>query len=116
MGNDTNSITVAVPGKGVTKVTINASRIEEKSQDIRAVYEHAKALGALFGPYAQMSPDTVLPLLNFPYSADVRSTSAQTLAAVYEAACAARANSGGMHIPQKYLPGVATSIAKQETT
>ncbi|CAJ1951966.1 unnamed protein product [Cylindrotheca closterium] len=113
MGNDTNSITVAVPGKGFTKVTINTSKIEEKSQAIRAVYEHAKALGALFGPYVQVSLDTVLPLLNFPYSADVRSTSAQTLAAVFEAACAAGANSGGMHIPQKYLPGVATSIANQ---
>jgi len=113
MGDDTDSFTVAVPGKGFTKVTINTSKIQEKSQAIRAVYEHAKALGALFGPYVQVSLDVFLPLLHFPYSADVRSTSAQTLAAVFEAACASGEGSGDMLIPQKYFPSLATSLAKQ---
>lgn len=113
MGEDADSFTVAVPGKGFTKVTINTTKIQEKSQSIRAVYEHAKALGACFGPYVQVSMDVFLPLLQFPYSADVRSTSAQTLSAVFEAACAAGEQSGIMQLPQKYFPSLVTCLAKQ---
>jgi hypothetical protein len=37
----TESMTVAVPGRGFTKVTINTTKIQEKAQATRAVYEHA---------------------------------------------------------------------------
>jgi hypothetical protein len=110
--DDTESMTVAVPGKGFTKVTINTSKIQEKAQATRAVYEHAKAMGAAFSPYAQTCLDVFLPLVGFQYSADVRSTAAQTLAAVFECACESGETSG-MQIPQKYLPLLVNAMSKQ---
>ena len=106
------SMTVALPGKGFTKVTINTSKNQEKAQATRAVYEHAKAMGAAFGPYVQSCLDVFLPLVDFKYSADVRSTSSQTLAALFESACENGENAG-MQIPQKYLPLLASAISKQ---
>lgn len=56
--------------------------------------------------------ETALPLISFPYSADVRGSSAQTVAAIFEAACLA-GEEIGMALPQKYLPLAANAIAKQ---
>jgi hypothetical protein len=108
----TGSMTVAVLGRGFTKVTINTSKIQEKAQATRAVYEHAKAMGAAFGPYVQTCLDVFLPLVSFQYSSDVRSTAAQTLSAVFEAACV-HGEQVGMQIPQKYLPLLTDAISKQ---
>eukprot|EP00980_Cylindrotheca_fusiformis_P001646 scaffold374_cov124-Cylindrotheca_fusiformis.AAC.5 len=108
----TESMTVAVPGKGFTKVTINTSKIQEKAQATRAVYEHAKAMGAAFSPYVKSCLDVFLPLVVFQYSADVRSTAAQTLAAVFECACES-GEKVGMQLPQQYLPMLVGAISKQ---
>lgn len=108
----TESMTVAVPGKGFTKVTINTSKIQEKAQATRAVYEHAKAMGAAFSPYVKPCLDVFLPLVDFQYSADVRSTAAQTLAAVFECACES-GEAGGMQVPQQYLPRLVSAMSKQ---
>jgi len=108
----TESMTVAVPGRGFTKVTINTTKIQEKAQAARALYEHAKAMGATFGSYIEPCLQAFLPLVHFPYSADVRSTSAQTLGAVFEAACLA-GEKMGMALPQKYLPPLAKAISAQ---
>jgi hypothetical protein len=108
----TESMTLALPGRGVTKVTINTSKIQEKAQATRAVYEHAAALGAAFGPFCETCFETFLPLVNFQYSPDVRSTAAQTLAAVFDSACA-HGEEVGMQLPQKYLPLLAHAISKQ---
>eukprot|EP00339_Tiarina_fusa_P012853 CAMPEP_0117080916 /NCGR_PEP_ID=MMETSP0472-20121206/57068_1 /TAXON_ID=693140 ORGANISM="Tiarina fusus, Strain LIS" /NCGR_SAMPLE_ID=MMETSP0472 /ASSEMBLY_ACC=CAM_ASM_000603 /LENGTH=734 /DNA_ID=CAMNT_0004808707 /DNA_START=36 /DNA_END=2237 /DNA_ORIENTATION=- len=67
-----DSMTVAVPGRGIVKVSINTTKIQEKAQAARAVYELAKAMGAAFGPWAPQCLDAFLPLVSFPYSADVR--------------------------------------------
>ena len=111
-GDGNQCMTIAVPGHGFKKVTINTSEIQEKAQATRAVYEHAKAMGASFGPYVQACLDVFLPLVNFKYSPDVRSTAAQTLSAVFDAACA-HGEQVGMQIPQKYLPSLADAISKQ---
>lgn len=106
------SRTIALPGRGFTKVTINTTKIQEKAQAIRALYEHAKALGAAFGPYAEHCMEALLPLVNFPYSSDVRSTAAQTLGAVFDASCLA-GEEIGMALPRKYLPLLAKAISTQ---
>ena len=45
------NMTVAVPERGLTKVSINTTR----NQAIRAIYEHTDAMEAAFGPYGQES-------------------------------------------------------------
>jgi importin-5 len=105
-------MTVAIPGRGVVKVSINSTKIQEKAQAARAVYELSKAMGAAFGPWAQRSLDAFLPLVSFEYSAGVRSTAAQTVAAIFDAACE-DGEQGGMLLPQHYLPLLADTISKQ---
>jgi hypothetical protein len=109
----TESMTVAVPGRGLTKVTINTTKIQEKAQAARGIYEHAVALGAEFGPYSKPCLDEFLLLVRFKYSSEIRSTAAQTLAAVFEAACQYGETTGAMELPATYLPMIARSIAKQ---
>jgi hypothetical protein len=66
---DGNEImTVSLPGKGLTKVSINMTKIEEKAQACRAIYEHATALGDLFGPHAADTLSSLLPLISYMYS------------------------------------------------
>jgi hypothetical protein len=105
-------MTVAVPGRGLTKVTINTTKIQEKAQAARGIYEHAVALGAEFAPYAKSCLDEFLLLVRFKYSSEIRATAAQTLAAVFEAACQ-YGETGAMELPATYLPMIARSIAKQ---
>lgn len=109
----TESMTVALPGRGLTKITINTSQIQEKTQAVRGLYEHAVAMGASFGPYCKSSLDEFLVLTRFKFSAEIRSTSAQTLAAIFEAACCFGEELADMSIPQTYLPLVIKSIASQ---
>lgn len=107
-------MTVAVPGRGFTKVSINTSKIQQQSHAIRVLYEHAKALGSSFLPYVQQSLDVLIPLVRFPYSSDVRSTSAQTLGAVIEVACQAGDEQGDWRRQiGTYLPSVVQTIAQQ---
>ena len=106
------SMTVAIPGRGLTRVSINTSKIQDKVQASLGVYEHASALGAAFGPYVKTCLDSFLELVAFKYSCELRAVSAQTLAAVFEAACLNGENVG-MSVPSEYLPAVAKAIAKQ---
>jgi hypothetical protein len=108
----TESMTVAIPGHGLTKVTINTTKIQEKAQMARAVYEHAVALQDSFGPYSQSCLDAFLPLVEFKFSSEIRATSAQTLAAVFDAACCFGA-SHGMDLPKAYLPRLLNTIGRQ---
>ena len=105
------SMTVAIPGRGFTKVSINTTKIQEKSQALRAIYELAAALGGHFGPYAEDSFRALLPNLKFPMP-DVRGVSAQTLSAVFDSACA-HGEHVGMKLARKYFPLLAHSIADQ---
>ena len=107
------SMTVALPGRGLTKVTINTSKIQEKAQAVRAVYEHAAALGESFGPYSHTCLEAILPLVSFPYSSDVRGSAAQTLAAVFDSACSYGEQIGNLQVPRNYLHLLATAIGKQ---
>lgn len=107
------STTVAIPGRGLLKVTINTSKIQEKAQASRAVYEHAVALGKEFGPFCEPCLEAFVPLLEFKYSGEIRGTAAETVAVVLEAACIYEDSSGNMQIVSKYLPQVAIIIAKQ---
>jgi hypothetical protein len=108
----TESMTVAIPGRGLTKVTINTTKIQEKAQMARAVYEHAVALQDSFGPYSQSCLDAFLPMVAFKFSSEIRATSAQTLAAVFDAACCF-GTSHGMELPKAYLPRLLNTIARQ---
>jgi hypothetical protein len=103
------SMTVSVPGRGVTKITLNTTKIQEKVQACRAVYEHAAALGASFGPYIPSCLDVFLPLIEYKYSAELRATSAQTIAVLFEAACS-YGESVGMDTPKAYLPQIMNAI------
>jgi hypothetical protein len=107
------SITVAVPGRGLTKVTINTSKMQEKALAGRAMYEFAVALGPLFGTYAKACFDAFLPLVAFKYSSEIRATSAQALSAAFEAACSYGEEIDSLEIPKTYLPLVASTIATQ---
>ena len=104
-------MTVAIPGRGFTKVSINTTKIQEKSQAIRSLYELAAALGGHFGPYAEDSIRALLPNMKFPMP-DVRGVSAQTISAVFDSACA-HGEHVGMKVPRKYFPLLAHSIADQ---
>ena len=105
-GNET--ITISLPGKGLTKVSINMAKIEEKAQACRAIYEHAAALGASFGPFAETILAALTPLISFTYSAEVRSTASQAAAAVFDTACQA-----GIPVAQEYLPLLSSTMCKQ---
>jgi hypothetical protein len=108
----TESMTVAIPGRGLTKVTINTSKIQEKAQALRAIYEHAVALKSEFGPFAQTCLDSFLPFVQYKYSTELRATAAQTLAAVFESAVAA-GEEIGMGIPSNYFPLLAQTVSIQ---
>ena len=106
------SLTVVVPGHGLTKLTINTTQLEEKAEAIRGIYEHAVALDDLFAPYAISCFDVLIPLIKFRYAADVRATSAQSLAAVYEAACSHGDKTGDFSLCSNYLPKLILELAQ----
>ncbi len=109
----TQSMTVALPGRGYTTVTLNTSSMQEKTLAIRALYEHAAALGANFGPYVKVSFDALLPLLQFRYSSELRAVSAQTLAAVFEASCAAGVDANSLEFSRSIFPILVRAIYSQ---
>lgn len=109
----TKSITVAVPGRGFTRVTINTTSIQEKASANRSLYELSKALGPVFGPHARKSMEIFLPLVKFPYSADVRSTATQALSALMDCACSYGEEVGTMEVPQHFLPLLSDAISEQ---
>jgi len=76
---------VAVPGRGLTKVTLHTSQIEEKAQAIRALYELLTALPSAWAPYMEATWHALEPLLSYTYHADIRTTAAQSMAALIEA-------------------------------
>lgn len=65
--------------------------------------------------YRQTTLEALVPLVGFRYSAEVRSTVAQAISPVYEAACS-YGEASGMQVPQKYLPLLAESLSKQIVT
>lgn len=92
------TITVNLPGMGMKKLVLNTTQIQEKSLAARAVYEHASSMGPAFGPYTSDCFQAFLPLLNFKYSAEVRSTAAQALGAIFDSACEFNVTSEHSHI------------------
>jgi len=109
MDNDgNNAMTILIPGKGFTKVSIDMSKIEEKSQACRATYELAVALGSSFAPYTEVVTSALTQLISYSYSPDVRSTSCQALAAVFDSACKARVQQVA-----QILPALSSAICKQ---
>ena len=80
-------MTVALPGRGLTKVSINTTKIQDKVFMIRALYTQIAALEESFGPFCSTSFPVVLPLVCFPYSNEIRATSAQTLSAIFDTSC-----------------------------
>ena len=116
----TESMTMELPGQGIKKLTINTTVMEEKSEAARAIYEHAAALGADFGPFAKVCSTTLLPLVGFKYSANVRSTAATALQPVFEAACTFAKGDGNkqpnqhqINLPNQLLGPLVTAILKQ---
>jgi hypothetical protein len=113
---DDGTMTVAIPGRGFQRITINTSVILEKATNNRIMFELTKALGATFGPRAQESIEVFLPLTKFAYSADVRSTAAQALSALFDSACAHAEEIGDMAVPRHYLPLLSDAISEQIAT
>ena len=107
------STTIALPGRGLTKVSINVTKIQEKALAARAVFEHADALGAAFGPYVQSTLQVMIPLISFQYSGEVRSTVAQACGAVFHSACLHGKESGDISLAQECLPVLSKVICKQ---
>mmetsp|Transcript_24488 Transcript_24488/g.58091 ORF Transcript_24488/g.58091 Transcript_24488/m.58091 type:complete len:1322 (+) Transcript_24488:125-4090(+) len=112
---DGESMTIALPGKGFTKLTINTYKIQEKASNNRVLYELAKATCANLGPHVPILLDVIIPLINFPYSSDVRSTAAQATSALFESVCAYGADmcGGDMQCPRHYLPLLSEAISRQ---
>ena len=110
----TESVTFALPGVGLRKLILNTTQMQEKSQACRAIYAHASALGAAFGPFAAECIDALLPLVTFKYSSDVRSTSAQALGPVFDSACAgALAGSAARDLPMRALQSTTKALVQQ---
>jgi importin-5 len=109
---DIQSMTVAVPGRGLSKVTVNTTKIQEKVQAIRALYEHVVALENAFEPYIVECFNVMLPLVSFKFSSDVRVAAAQTVAAASSVSLQLTENNT---ISTKYLPVAAQLISKQLT-
>lgn len=107
------SMTIALPGRGLTKVSINVTKIQEKALAARAVFEHADALGAAFGPYVQSTLQVMIPLISFQYSGEVRSTVAQACGAVFHSACLHGEETGDMSMAQECLPVLSKVICNQ---
>lgn len=76
---------MAVPGRGLTKVTLHTSQIEEKAQAIRALYEILMAIPSAWAPYLEATWQALEPLLSYAYHADIRTTAAQSMSALVEA-------------------------------
>ena len=108
-----DSVTIALPGQGLKKVTINTSKIQEKAQLARAVYEHVVAVGSFYGPYCEISLEVFLPLIEFKYSSDVRGCAAQTVAAIFESSCLCGEDAGTMDTPKKFLPRILDTLSRQ---
>ena len=113
MGDGTESMTVALPGRGFKRITINTTAIQEKAGNNRVMFELARALGATFGPYVETALKTFSPLVKFQYSSDVRSTAAQTLSALFDSACAYGIEMGDVSVARQYLPLLADTISEQ---
>jgi hypothetical protein len=106
-------MTVAISGRGLTQVTLHTTKFQEKAQAARAVYEQAIALQSAFGPYCPACFEAFLPLVSFVYSAEIRATTAQTIAAVFEAACSYGEDQADMQLPKSFLPQILHSISQQ---
>jgi len=115
MDEDTGkeTVTLALPGRGLQTVTVNTSKIQEKAVAARCIYEHAAALGSEFGPYCKTCLDSFIPLVKFKFSSEIRATAAQTISAVFEAACGHGEAIGSMGLPRQYLPVVAMVLSEQ---
>jgi len=107
------TMTVAIPGRGFQRITINTSSILEKATNNRIMFELTKALGAMFGSRAHEAIEIFLPLTKFAYSADVRSTAAQALSALFDSACGYAEEINDMAVPRHYLPFLSDSISEQ---
>jgi hypothetical protein len=106
-------LTLALPGKGVTKLTINTANIEDEAEALRGIYRHALALEGSFAPHVQSCFDVIFPLIQFRFPADVRVTSTQSLAAVYESACCYGEQTGDFSMCSKYLSKFVIGITQQ---
>jgi hypothetical protein len=113
IGDDNQSMTVALPGRGFQRITINTTAIQEKAANNRVMYELAKSLGANLGPNIQKALEAFSPLTKFKYSPDVRSTASQTLSALFDAACAYGEQTGDIAVARHYFPLLADAISEQ---
>lgn len=107
------SVTVALPGRGLTKVTIHTSKIRDNVLAVRALHDHAVALGAVFGPWCDSCLSALTPLVRFRYSADLRGASAKALAAIFEAACSSSEGGVGMSVPAQHLCILVDAVSQQ---
>jgi hypothetical protein len=106
-------MTVAVPGKGMQKFTVNTTLIQTKAQAARAIYEHADALGAAFDPFVQPCLEALVPLVSFTFSPEVRSTSALAVAKIFEAACSSADETNDASRLQHSFTTLVITVAKQ---
>ena len=118
----TETLTMKIPGVGIKKLTMNTSVIQEKADAARAVAEHASALGAHFAPYSKVTVTSLLPLVSFQYSADVRVAGAQALAPAFDAACCLAVDPehtcygkvpGADKLPQQLFGSIVNTLVKQ---
>jgi hypothetical protein len=82
---DEDTFTVHVPGRGLTKLTLHTSQIEEKTKAIRALYTLLTAVPSLWARFFEATYNALDPLLNYAYHPDIRTTAAQSMAALLEA-------------------------------
>lgn len=105
-----NTFTMHVPGKGLTRVSIHTSQIEEKTKAIRALYTLLTSIPSAWAPFFEATWTALDPLLNYIYHADIRTTAAQSVAALIEAGLLS-----GQNAVWSLFPKAAVTVSKQLT-
>eukprot|EP00554_Chaetoceros_debilis_P008282 CAMPEP_0194100128 /NCGR_PEP_ID=MMETSP0150-20130528/1111_1 /TAXON_ID=122233 /ORGANISM="Chaetoceros debilis, Strain MM31A-1" /LENGTH=1242 /DNA_ID=CAMNT_0038786455 /DNA_START=30 /DNA_END=3758 /DNA_ORIENTATION=- len=83
----TETMTFSVPGMGIKKLVLNTTQIHEKVETSKSLSVLAMAMGASFGPYTSECLKSLIPLLKFKYSPEVRSSTSLAVTAIFESAC-----------------------------
>lgn len=113
----TETVTFSVPGMGIKKLVLNTTQIHEKVETSKSLSVLAMAMGASFGPYASECLESLVPLLRFKYSPEVRSSASLAVTAIFESACqyaiSPECKSEATSIPNHSFTTILMTIAEQ---
>ena len=103
-------------GRGMLKLRVNASQMDEKLLAIEALYTYAAALGSAFHPAVRPLVEACLPTLTYRFSDKARGWAACALAESYKCiVLAAAENTAGMTMAHaaELLPVILKPLSEQ---